>query len=100
VLPEGYLGLVVCDTRRAQEWRAALRRRGFDVVLSETPASSDKGGWQVGVAAAEVLSARAFVREVTSGHVALTPPWYRQPGMVLMGLVVVGTVAAALSRAC
>jgi len=100
MLPSGYKGLLVCDTRRAEEWREGLRRRGFDVVLAETPATSDKGGWEVGVAAADAPAARAFVHDVTQGRLSLSPPWYRQPGAIVMLLIVVLAVVATAARAC
>jgi hypothetical protein len=100
MLPAGYKGLVVCDTRRAREWRDGLRRRGFDVVLAETPATSDKGSWEVGVAAADATAARAFVHDVTQGRVSLTLPWYRSPPGLAMLAIIVVAVAAAIARAC
>lgn len=37
-LPGGHAGVVVCGTRRAERWRAALREAGIEAVVVETEA--------------------------------------------------------------
>src|SRR5262245_33631146 len=74
MLPRGYRSLIVCDTRRAEAWRAGLLRAGFDVVLAETAPDNDKGAWEVGVAEAQALPAMAFVSDVVQGRGELPGP--------------------------
>jgi hypothetical protein len=68
MLPKGYEGLVVADTRRALAWERGLERAGFDVVRVETAgADAAKGDWQIAVARADAPAAKAFVSEVVRG---------------------------------
>jgi hypothetical protein len=48
MLPRGYKSLVICDTHRAEEWKAGLARAGFDVALAETAPDNVKGACEVG----------------------------------------------------
>ena len=70
-LPTGFRSLVVCDHQRAEAWKVGLRRRGFDVMVVETPPGHDRGGWEVGVADAHATAARAFVADVMEGRARL-----------------------------
>jgi hypothetical protein len=94
--PAGYKGLVTCDTRRAEAWRAGLERAGFHPVLAE--ARGDKGDWEVAVPLDEERGARAFVTEVVQGKRTLpSPPFLSATAfkaLVAIGLVVVGLLVA------
>ena len=97
MLPHGYKGLVVCDTRRAHAWKAALARRGFQVVLAETAASNDRGSWEVGVIAAQELAAKAFVSEVVQGKQRLsTPLSVAGVARILVAIVLVAALVSLL----
>lgn len=75
MLPKGYEGLVVADTRRALAWERGLERAGFDVVRVETTgADAAKGDWQIAVTRADAPAAKAFVSEVVRGDRELPRP--------------------------
>lgn len=100
MLPSGHRPLVVADTRRAAEWEAGLRRAGFDVVLRETPPGDDRGGWVVGVVAAQEHEAKAFVSEVVRGRARLPAApllspaaWRALAGIALLLAVVAGVIS-------
>ena len=97
-LPVGYVSLIVCDTRRAEEWRAALAREGIEAAVVETGATNQQGGWEVGVAAASATAARAFVKDVMDGRRSLgggASAW-RGP-LVLAGVVAALVIAAIVA---
>lgn len=97
MLPSGYQGLVVADTRRALEWESGLRARGFDVVRVETTgADADKGAWQIGVASGQKMEAQAFVTQVINGDAKLPArPFLSRTGwLALLGVAL--AIAALL----
>jgi len=72
VIPDGYVGVVVADTRRALQWEAGLRAAGFDAVRVETTgADAEKGTWRVTVPRKDELAAKALVSDVVSGRARL-----------------------------
>ena len=99
VLPDGYVGLVVADTRRAIEWEAGLRAAGFEVVRVETRgADADRGDWRIAVAQNDKPAASNFVSRVLSGEQKLpSQPMLSRTGYV--ALLLVGAVIAVLIAA-
>jgi hypothetical protein len=96
MLPDGYVGLVVADTRRALEWEAGLEAAGFRVMRVETRgADADKGAWQIGVPRFERARAQTFVTEVINGDRKL-PARTILPRSAQWALVGVVVVLAAL----
>ena len=95
-LPAGYVSLIVCDTRRAEEWRAALTRAGIEVAVVETAATNQLGGWEVGVASASALEARAFVKDVLDERRSLGGGRGARRGPLVLAGVVVAIVIAAI----
>lgn len=72
MVPKGYVGLVVADTRRALQWEAGLRAAGFDVARVETTGpDADKGDWRICVVEAQQQEARALVTDVVRGDATL-----------------------------
>jgi len=96
MLPTGYKSLLMCDTRRAEQWRAGLERAGFKVTVVE--ADSEKASCEVGVRASHEMAAKAFVTEVIQGRSKLpTPPFLTATAfkaLVAIGLVLVGLFVA------
>lgn len=69
MLPEGYTGLVLADSRRSAAWLNGLRDVGIDVVrIPATGKDSEKGSWQIAVVKKDEERARAFVSDVIRGH--------------------------------
>ena len=97
-LPPGFTSLIVCDTRRAEEWRDALRREGFEATMVETAATETRGAWEVGVADRWAMKGRAFVSEVTQGKRRLTRGARWSTRAVVL-LLVVGVVVWVYLRA-
>lgn len=96
MIPEGYVPLVVAETRRAQQWEAGLARRGVDVVrVKTTGAASDKGEWQIAVARAQAIEARRVVSDVLAGRASL-PAGPRLSSTGFRALVAIGVVLALL----
>jgi len=100
MLPEGYVGLVVADTRRALAWENGLRGKGFDVVRVESSgADADKGAWQIGVDRGQAVEARAFVTDVLKGDARLPhqPVLSRSGWLALwaIGILLAGILASA-----
>jgi hypothetical protein len=96
MLPRGYRSLVVCDTRRAEEWKAGLARAGFDVALAETAPDNVKGACEVGVIEEQELAAKAFVTDVVKGRAKLPrPPTLSPTGF--KALMAVAVLLAALA---
>jgi hypothetical protein len=83
--PPGYRDILICDTRRAQQWQAGLTRAGLEVVLTETRGEdAEKGSWQVAVAERHESKARALVTDVLQGRAKLpAPPFFSAYGLQL-----------------
>lgn len=72
MLPRGYVSIVVCDTRRAEQWRAAFERDGIPAAVDETEADqAHHGACVVGVPRDRLLEANAIVTAVTRGRRSL-----------------------------
>lgn len=96
-VPAGYRGLLVADTRRAEQWEAGLRAAGIDVVRVEARgADADKGDWQIAVAARDQVAARALVAAVMRGEAKL-PRAALLSGTGLRALVAIGVIIVLLA---
>ena len=72
MVPRGYVGLVVCDTRRALQWERGLAAAGFEPLRVETTGdAADRGDWQLAVPDRHGLAARAYVSRVLQGEESL-----------------------------
>jgi hypothetical protein len=72
MLPPGYRGVLICDTRRAEQWDRALTRLGIEVEAVETEgADAEKGAWQLGVREDQAERALALISAVAAGRAEL-----------------------------
>lgn len=72
MLPAGYVSVIVCDTRRAEQWRATFAAEGIAAHVEETEADdAHLGACRVGVPRDQLLVANALITAVTKGHRAL-----------------------------
>jgi len=72
MLPPGYQGVLITDTRRAQQWELALSKLNIDVEVVETEgADAEKGAWQVGVREDQAARALALISAVAAGRAEL-----------------------------
>jgi hypothetical protein len=99
--PRGTCSLVVCDTRRAEEWRAGLTRAGFHPEVIETQGqASEHGAWAVVVPEDEAVGARAMVTAVTRGDQRLPAsiplPASARWALVLVAVLVLGVLLGFL----
>ncbi|MBI4509075.1 MAG: hypothetical protein HY698_05540 [Deltaproteobacteria bacterium] len=104
MLPTGYKSILICDTRRAQEWRAGLRQAGLELVMIETEGlTSEKGAWELAVPEAQELAAKAFVAKVIQGRLRLPrAPFLSGTGimsMIAIVLIVLVLVLASWMKA-
>ena len=98
MIPAGYVGLVFCDTRRAEAWRAALEADGIAAAVAETDGDDiEKGACVVAVPRARLVAANALVTAVTQGRRQL-PATRSNRGAVAIAVVVVAAMLAALLR--
>jgi hypothetical protein len=96
VLPKGYRGVVVCGTRRAEQWRTAFKASGIEAVVVETDDDELGGACQVGVPARQLLQANAIVTEVTAGNRRL-PGRHGWQAVVAL-LIILALLASVLAR--
>jgi hypothetical protein len=98
VVPTGYVRLIVCDTRRAERWRAAFAGAGIRAVVDDTDADdADRGAQVVAVPRAQLVAANAIVTEVTQGRRRL--PGTGAAGVVVIAAIVIAAVVAvAIAR--
>ncbi len=92
MLPPGYIGLLIADTRRAQQWERGLRAAGCAVARVETRGDDvDKGTWQIAVRRSDATKARALVQSVLSGESRLPqrPLLSRSGTIALLGIALV-----------
>ena len=98
MLPKGYRGLIVCDTRRAAQWRKAFRAAGIEAVIVETEVDeADGGAARVGVPERTLIDANAIVTAVNQGKQSLpglTIPWQA----IVAGVLVIAVLAAFVAR--
>jgi hypothetical protein len=86
VLPRGYRGIIVCDTRRAAQWRKAFHAAGIDAVVVETEVDEAHGGaYKVGVPERKLIEANAIVTAVNQGKQSL-------PGVAIAWQAIVAVV--------
>lgn len=86
MVPAGHRGVVVCGTRRAEQWRDAFREAGIDAVVVETDgAEAEAGACKVVVPTSQIVRANAIVTEVTAGKREFPGPKlsWRLVGVVL-----------------
>jgi hypothetical protein len=90
VLPAGYVSVIVCDTRRAEEWRAAFAAEGIEARVEETETEeAHLGACRVGVPRDQMLRANAIITDVTKGRRSLG-------GTSWLGAAIVVGVAVAI----
>jgi len=90
VLPAGYVSVIVCGTRRAEQWRAAFAAEGIVAHVEETETDeAHLGACRVGVPRDQLLVANAMITDVTKGKRALD-------GTSWLGGVIVLGIAAAI----
>ncbi len=91
-----YVGLVVCDTRRARSWRTAFARAGIAAAIAETVGDeSERGACKVSVPRRDLPAANALVTAVTRGELRLPGTGFTWTAVV--AIVVVAAIAAALA---
>lgn len=90
MLPAGYVSVVLCDTRRAEQWRRALVAEGIEAVVEETETDeAHLGACRVAVPRADLLRANAFVTAVTKTQ--------RTLGGWMPAVIVVGVAGAIVA---
>lgn len=95
--PPGYTGLLIADTRRAQQWKLGLSRAGFESTIVDTKGvDTEKGDCQVCVASEDAGGARGFMTEVLRGDVSLPHVSAISPTAVKALVGVFVTVGAAV----
>jgi len=103
VLPDGHIGLLVADTRRATQWEAGLRAAGIAALRVEAAAKDiDKGEWQIAVPRAQASAARKLVADVVNGKARLPAArllsknaWY-----ALLGIAAIIVTISAVPLLC
>jgi hypothetical protein len=84
--PKHHRGIIVCNARRAEQWRKAFVAAGIQAVVVETDADEAEGGaCKVLVPERKVIEANAIVTAVTQGTRSL-------PGIVVPWRAVIATV--------
>jgi hypothetical protein len=92
-----YVGLVVCDTRRARSWRIAFAKANIDAKVDETRGDdSEHGAYKVSVLRRDLPAASAMVTAVTRGELALPGAGITKTAVI--AVVVIAALAAALMR--
>jgi hypothetical protein len=93
-----YVGLVFCDTRRAQGWRKALAQRGIEARVLETfGEESENGAYKVSVPRKSLPAANQLVTAVTRGEVSL-PGSSISPMMAIVAVVVIAAIIVAFVK--
>lgn len=84
--PKHHRGIIVCNARRAEQWRKAFVAAGIQAVVVETDADEAEGGaCKVLVPERKVIEANAIVTAVTQGTRSL-------PGIVVPWRAAIATV--------
>jgi hypothetical protein len=92
-----YVGLVFCDTRRAQGWRKALAKRGIEARVLETfGEESENGAYKVSVPRKSLPAANQLVTAVTRGEVSL--PGSSTAMMAIIAIVVIAAIIFAFVK--
>ena len=96
--PKNYRGMIVCNARRAAQWRKAFHAVGIDAVVVETNADEAEGGaCKVMVPERKLIEANAIVTAVNQGKQSLPGiviPWQA----VIASLVVLAMIGALVIR--
>jgi hypothetical protein len=93
MLPPDHASVIVCGTRRAEQWRRAFANAGITAIVVETDGEdSEKGACAVGVPKARRIEANAIITAVTRGEQQL-------PGAALgiRGIVAIAVIAALIA---
>ncbi len=90
-----YVGLLLCDTRRARRWQRALGKAGIVATVAETIGEeADAGACKVSVPRRDLPAANHMVTAVTRGEVTL--PGTGISPMTIIALVVIVALVGAL----
>ena len=90
------VGIILCDTRRARQWRTAFARQGIAATIAETKGDeSERGACKVSVARRDAPAANALVTAVTRGEQRL--PGGGLSWLHVAALVTIAAIAAALA---
>ncbi len=93
-----YVGLVFCDTRRAQGWRKALAQRGIEARVLETfGEESEHGAYKVSVPRKHLVAANQLVTAVTRGEARLPGSIVSLP-MAAVAIVLIAALVLAFAR--
>jgi hypothetical protein len=96
MLPKHHRGIIVCNARRAEQWRKAFHAAGIQAVVVETDADEAEGGaCKVMVPERNLIEANAIVTEVHQGTRSLpgvVVPWQAAIAVVLV-LAMLGALA-------
>ena len=99
MLPKGHVGIVVCGTRRAEQWRKAFEEAGISAVVVETDTDeAEAGACKVGVAKGKVVEANAIVTAVTRGERRLPGDGKLAWRAVLALVIIAGMIGALVVR--
>jgi hypothetical protein len=94
VVPRGYVSVVVCGTRLAEQWRATFADEGIEARVAETDAQdADKGACLVAVRRDDLVRANAVITAVTRGQRTLG----RRGAAWIAPAVVLGVAAAIVA---
>lgn len=96
--PKHHRGIIVCNARRAEQWRKAFVAAGIQAVVVETDGDEAEGGaCKVLVPERKLLEANAIVTEVNQGKRGLPGiivPWQA----VIASAIVLAMLAAIVVR--
>lgn len=96
--PKHHRGIIVCNARRAAQWRKAFAQAGIAAIVVETDADEAEGGaCKVLVPERKLIEANAIVTEIHQGKRSLpgiVVPWRA----VIAGAIVVVMLAALVVR--
>ena len=93
-----YVGLIVCDTRRARAWRAAFAKAGIDAIVQETIGEeAETGAVKVSVPRRHLVAANELVTRVTRGEVTLPGPGFSLSSAITI-VVIVALIVALVIR--
>jgi hypothetical protein len=94
-----HVTVIICDARRAEQWRRGFAREGIAAIVAETRgADSEKGACAVAVPATRRLEASALVAAVARGERALPGPGLGARGVIAILLVAALVAAFAANR--
>jgi hypothetical protein len=95
VPPKNHRGIVVCNAKRAEQWRKAFHAAGIEAVVVETIGEEAEGGaCKVMVPERKLIDANAIVTAVNQGKRSL--PGIVVPWQALIASVLVLAMLGAL----